>query len=193
MKRNKILSIAVAAVVCLGSVSVFASHGEKSCSDKAHASKVHVQEAKGVDAEMCDVKKSDKGVGHVSNTQACVENHENKVMGEKMQRIELTEEEQAAKLEEIKESLALKLSKGEISQEEYDAVLAKIENGEAGFGKMGGMTSDDRAFGHMSDTEKCAENCENKAMGESVMKCEKGGKHVKGTKNNTTVESADVA
>ncbi len=43
---------------------------------------------------------------------------------------ELTEEEKAARAEKMKAKLAEKLAEGKITQEEYDAVLAKIEAGD---------------------------------------------------------------
>lgn len=50
--------------------------------------------------------------------------------GEKPEKAEMTEEEKAAKIEELKADLAAKLEAGEITQEEYDVKLAKIESGE---------------------------------------------------------------
>ena len=43
---------------------------------------------------------------------------------------ELTEEEKAARAEKAKEKLAARLADGKITQEEYDAELARIESGD---------------------------------------------------------------
>lgn len=50
---------------------------------------------------------------------------------------EMTEEEKEAKLEEIKAELASKLEAEEITQEEYDEMLAALESGKFKSGKMG--------------------------------------------------------
>jgi len=50
------------------------------------------------------------------------------------EKIEMTDEEKAAKLEAFKNTLAEKLSSGEITQEEYDDAIAKMESGEFTFG-----------------------------------------------------------
>ena len=52
-------------------------------------------------------------------------------------RPELTEEEKAARAEKAKEKLTEKLEAGKITQEEYDAELAKIESGDFGHGRKG--------------------------------------------------------
>lgn len=46
------------------------------------------------------------------------------------EKVEVTDEEKAAKIEERKADLAAKLEAGEITQEEYDEKLAKIESGD---------------------------------------------------------------
>jgi len=51
---------------------------------------------------------------------------------------EMTEEEKAAKIEELKTDLAAKLEAGEITQEEYDEKLAKIESGDFRLDSKGG-------------------------------------------------------
>jgi len=58
--------------------------------------------------------------------------------GEKPENVEMTEEEKAAKIEELKTDLAAKLEAGEITQEEYDEKLAKIESGDFRLDSKGG-------------------------------------------------------
>lgn len=71
------------------------------------------------------------------------------------ERTALTEEELAERLDEMKARLAEKLADGDITQEQYDEILAKLEAGEmpgrgsrgmfgmGGIGGMGGMDPDD--------------------------------------------------
>ena len=58
--------------------------------------------------------------------------------GEKPEKVEMTEEEKTAKIEELKTDLAAKLEAGEITQEEYDEKLAKIESGDFRLDSKGG-------------------------------------------------------
>lgn len=58
--------------------------------------------------------------------------------GEKPEEVEMTEEEKAAKVEELKADLTAKLEAGEITQEEYDEKLAKIESGDFRLDSKGG-------------------------------------------------------
>ena len=58
--------------------------------------------------------------------------------GNKGEMHEMTEEEKAARIEELKTDLAAKLEYGEITQEEYDEMIAKIEAGDFMFGGKGG-------------------------------------------------------
>ena len=60
--------------------------------------------------------------------------------GNKGEMTEMTEEEKAARLEQMTADLAAKLESGEITQEEYDEMIAKIESGDFMLdGKGGGM------------------------------------------------------
>ena len=81
--------------------------------------------------------------------------------GEAPQRQELTEEEKAAKAEEMKanrkKALDEQLAAGKITQEQYDEAIAKVEAGEFGFpgqphwggrpGKFGGNRPMSKGFG----------------------------------------------
>lgn len=60
------------------------------------------------------------------------------IEGKKFEKAELTEEEKATMLEKRQADLAAKLDAGEITQEEYDKIIAAIESGEFMFGGMGG-------------------------------------------------------
>ena len=59
----------------------------------------------------------------------------------KMQKVELTDEQKAELTENAKAALDEKLASGELTQEQYDEILAKIESGDLrGFGgKRHGM------------------------------------------------------
>ena len=60
----------------------------------------------------------------------------------------LTEEEKAAKLAEIQTALSEKLANGEITQEQYDDVIAKLEAGEMPFFGNG------KGFGRINKGDK---------------------------------------
>lgn len=58
--------------------------------------------------------------------------------GNKGEMPEMSEEEKAARIEQMTAELTAKLDAGEISQEEYDEMIAKIEAGDFMFGGRGG-------------------------------------------------------
>ena len=96
----RIVSVAAAAALALGCVTAFAKGNKSGAAQETASSQVTVEEKK---ADRCR---------------------------DKANRPELTEEEKAAKIEKIKAKLAEKLAEGKITQEEYDAELARIEAGD---------------------------------------------------------------
>jgi len=61
--------------------------------------------------------------------------------GERRERVELTEEQKAERVAQIREKLDQRLADGSITQEEYDEKIAALESGEyplSGRGKRGG-------------------------------------------------------
>ena len=72
--------------------------------------------------------------------------------GEMTEKAEMTEEEKAAKIEELKADLAEKLETGEITQEKYNEIIAAIKAGDFMRGGNGGKG----VKGEMTEEEKVA-------------------------------------
>ena len=98
--------------------------------------------------------KSDKSKAgqETASTQVTVE--EKKAERGRAKRPELTEEEKAAKAEKMKAKLAEKLAEGKITQEEYDAALARIESGDFKPDRRGGRDKADKP--ELTEEEKAA-------------------------------------
>ena len=77
---------------------------------------------------------------------------------EKLEKVEMTDEEKSAIIEELKTDLATKLEAGEITQEEYDEAIAKIEAGDFMRGNKNGrgMKGEKPEKVEMTDEEKVA-------------------------------------
>ena len=103
----KIVSVAAVAALTLSCISAFAKSGKSGAGQETAASQVTVED-----------KKADRVKPECKGGK------------DKADKPELTEEEKAAKAEKMKAKLAEKLAEGKITQEEYDAALARIEAGD---------------------------------------------------------------
>ena len=110
---TKVLAVAVVATMALSSVSVFAEESEENMTKSERPA--FSMKAKDNDAPMAKQEKK-----------------------EKPSKVAMTEEEKTAKIEKLKTDLATKLEVGEITQEEYDEKLAKIEARDFMRGNKGG-------------------------------------------------------
>ena len=182
---TKVLAVAVVATMALSSVSVFAEESEENMTKSERPA--FSMKAKDNDAPMAKQEKK-----------------------EKPSKVAMTEEEKTAKIEKLKTDLATKLEVGEITQEEYDEKLAKIEARDFMRGNKGGRGVKGEKP-EMTDEEKAAKIEELKAdlaakleageitqeeYDEKLAKIEagdfirgdKGGRSVKGEKPEMTDE-----
>ena len=120
----KIVSAAAVAALTLSCVSAFAKSDKSKAGQETASTQVTVEE-----------KKAERG-------------------RDKADKPELTEEEKAAKAEKMKAKLAEKLAEGKITQEEYDAELARIEAGDFKPDRRGGRDKADKP--ELTEEEKAA-------------------------------------
>ena len=125
---TKAFAVVTAVALSLGSISAFAADTDETVKRGNRPAF-----SMNLEAKAGEFKPMGKGFG--------------KMNGQIPEKTELTEEEKAQMLEDMKAKLAEKLEEGKITQEQYDEKIAAIESGDfkpmgRGFDKMNGQPSE---------------------------------------------------